>query len=90
LYSVSDNQQQLLVKIKEERRKELLFRGIRWSDIRRYNVLDKDNIKIVRTLDGKVFELKPRINVLFFHFQKQQLILADMKIAKLKNQPSKF
>jgi sialic acid synthase SpsE len=66
----SDDQQQLLAKIKEERRKELLFRGIRWSDIRRYNVLDKDNIKIVRNLDAQVFELKPMDKRFVFPFPK--------------------
>lgn len=65
-----DDQQQLLAKIKEERRKELVFRGIRWSDIRRYNVLDKDDIKIVRNLNGQAFELKPMDKRFVFPFPK--------------------
>jgi hypothetical protein len=66
----SDDQQQLLAKIKEERRKELVFRGIRWSDIRRYNILDKDNIKIIRNLNGQAFELKPMDKRFVFPFPK--------------------
>ena len=41
-----------------ERRKELVFRGIRWSDIRRLN-LDGANIVLKRIINGNTYELLP-------------------------------
>ncbi|RYY32254.1 MAG: RagB/SusD family nutrient uptake outer membrane protein [Sphingobacteriaceae bacterium] len=43
---------ELLNLIKQERRKELLFRMLRWGDIKRWN-LEGDNIILSRTVDGK-------------------------------------
>ncbi|MGX9985383.1 RagB/SusD family nutrient uptake outer membrane protein [Soonwooa purpurea] len=42
--------------IKTERRKELMFRGTRWSDIKRYN-RDGDNISLTRTINEKIYNL---------------------------------
>lgn len=42
-----------------ERRKELLFRGLRWMDIRRLNALENYGYTIKKTLDGHVYELPP-------------------------------
>ncbi|TCC98821.1 RagB/SusD family nutrient uptake outer membrane protein [Pedobacter hiemivivus] len=42
----------------KERRKELVFRGLRWTDIRRLN-LEGRNISIRRTISGTTYELKP-------------------------------
>lgn len=48
-----------LQKILEERRKELVFRGLRWTDLRRLNKLGA-NITLKRTLDdGTVVTLPP-------------------------------
>lgn len=44
--------------IANERRKELLFRGIRWSDLKRYN-RDGKNIVLQRTVNGKMYQLSP-------------------------------
>lgn len=41
-----------------ERRKELLFRGLRWSDLRRFN-LDGANITLKRVVDGTTYSLPP-------------------------------
>lgn len=48
----------LLLKIQEERRKELLFRGLRWADIKRYNKAGAQ-ISLTRTVNGKIYNLPP-------------------------------
>lgn len=45
--------------IKDERRKELAFRSMRWLDIKRYNE-EGDGITLSRTIDGKVYKLEPQ------------------------------
>lgn len=44
--------------ILRERRKELIFRNIRWMDIKRLN-LDGENISLKRIENGQAFELEP-------------------------------
>ncbi|WP_343555120.1 RagB/SusD family nutrient uptake outer membrane protein [Sphingobacterium sp.] len=44
--------------ILDERRKELIFRGIRWSDLRRLNI-DGANITLERTVNGNKYVLPP-------------------------------
>lgn len=44
--------------ILRERRKELFFRGLRWTDLRRYN-LEGVNITLQRDLDGTLYTLPP-------------------------------
>lgn len=41
-----------------ERRKELIFRGLRWSDIRRFN-RQKDTITLTRVYNGEMYSLQP-------------------------------
>lgn len=48
----------LIHKILEERRKELVLRGIRWADIKRLNVLGA-GIELERIVDGSVYRLAP-------------------------------
>lgn len=50
--------QQALALILEERRKELLIRGLRWADIKRYN-RDGANITLTRSVAGKTYILPP-------------------------------
>lgn len=47
-----------LNKVRIERRKELLFRGLRWSDLRRYN-LENANISLVRNVNNTTYTLPP-------------------------------
>lgn len=48
-----------LKKVKEERRREFAFRGLRWFDIRRYNAFDNDNISVTHILNGQTYTLAP-------------------------------
>lgn len=58
-YSLEANSAaEALVLVKEERRKELAFQGVRLFDIKRYNTYDDANISITHTLpDGQTFAL---------------------------------
>jgi len=48
----------LIQKVLQERRKELIFRSVRWSDIRRLN-LEGKNIILTRLVDGSIYQLAP-------------------------------
>lgn len=51
--------EQALMLILEERRKELLFRGLRWTDLRRLNQQENTAITLKRVLAGKTYILAP-------------------------------
>jgi len=55
---VASDKQDALSKIRLERRKELLMRGLRFADIKRYNK-EGANIILRRIIDGKVYSLPP-------------------------------
>ncbi|MBU8882305.1 hypothetical protein CBW16_11610 [Flavobacteriaceae bacterium JJC] len=54
----ASNKAEALDIIYRERRKELLFRGIRWADLKRYN-RDGRNITLQRTVNGQTYILPP-------------------------------
>lgn len=54
----ANSQGEALDIILKERRKELLIRGIRWSDLKRYN-RDGANITLARTVNGQTYTLSP-------------------------------
>lgn len=56
--SVANDVEEALEVILLERRKELLFRGIRWSDLKRLN-MEGRKIVLRRKLDDNMFELTP-------------------------------
>lgn len=43
----------------DERRKELPFRGLRWSDLKRLNLVESSAKTLVRKLDQQVYQLSP-------------------------------
>jgi hypothetical protein len=52
------NNDDALKKVLEERRKELVFRGLRWMDIKRLNKEGR-NIMPIRKIEGKIYLLTP-------------------------------
>lgn len=55
----TDNQQEALNFILLERRKEILFRGIRWMDLRRLNLDPSTATTLHRILNGTIYTLAP-------------------------------
>ena len=51
------NEDELLNRILLERRKELVFRGIRWADLRRYQAIDQQAISITRQIGDQEYQL---------------------------------
>ena len=54
----ANSQSEALNIILKERRKELLFRGLRWSDLKRYN-RDGAGISLERTVNATTYILPP-------------------------------
>lgn len=52
------SKEEALATILQERRKQLVFRGVRWSDLKRYN-RDGANLTLTRTLGEKTYTLPP-------------------------------
>jgi len=51
-----------LIKVLEERRKELCFRGIRWADLRRLNLENQFRKTLSKTINNQTFTLPPNDN----------------------------
>ncbi len=54
----NESKSEVLTLVLEERRKELIFRGLRWMDIKRLNV-ENPSIYLTRIIQGKEISLEP-------------------------------
>ena len=55
----AQSDEETLKVILEERRKELVTRGLRWSDLRRLNKEPRFQVTLQRTYQGEVYQLLP-------------------------------
>ena len=69
----------LLKEILLERRKELCFRGLRWSDLRRLNQDPKTETVLTRELAGQNYELLPRSARYTFAIPNQEVLLSGIE-----------
>src|SRR5690606_2903486 len=70
-------QSEALEFVLRERRKSLLNRGLRWSDIRRLTYLDNQTFNLLREMNGEVYELKGR--------DKRLILLAPNNVIERSN-----
>lgn len=75
---VAANAQDALEVLLTERRKELVFRALRWSDIRRLN-LEGRNIELVRNINGIQYSLPAN--------DKRSVLLIPLEVTSLTNIP---
>lgn len=73
--SLPNNREDLIVVTLAERRKELLFRGTRWSDIRRLNAIENQDISLARELEGKIYTLPPKDKRFTFPIPDEAILL---------------
>ncbi|MBD1385886.1 RagB/SusD family nutrient uptake outer membrane protein [Mucilaginibacter rigui] len=70
---VSANADDVLARILLERRKELIARGTRWSDLRRLNLEDKYKTTLSRVVKGKLVSLPPSDNKYVFAIPNNEI-----------------
>jgi hypothetical protein len=63
----------------QERRKELIFRGIRWMDLRRLNKDSQFGITLTRTLNGITYTLLPNDKKYVFPIDENEVRLSGIQ-----------
>jgi len=63
---VVSNHAAALEVILRERRKELIFRGLRWYDLKRLNLSAATSTTLSRTVAGQTYSLLPNSNAYVF------------------------
>lgn len=72
------NSTDALAKVLLERRKELVFRGLRWDDIRRFNK-EGANIILTRAINGSTYSLPPKDSRYVFPIPDDEINLSGIK-----------
>jgi len=74
----ADSAEEALGKILIERRKELVWRALRWSDLKRLN-RDGFNVTLQRSLDGETYTLLPNSPLYVFPIPEDEIALSGIK-----------
>lgn len=77
-YQFINDKDQLLTFILDERRKELIFRGVRWSDLRRLNMDKNREVVIERIIGDAHYVLKPNDSRYVFPIPRNAVILGGL------------
>lgn len=72
------DQSQLLAAVLKERRKELLFRGLRWIDLRRFNLNDPAKITLTRNVNNTTFLLAPNSDRYVFQLDRNAVTISGL------------
>lgn len=72
------NSEEALDKVLLERRKELIWRCLRWTDLKRLN-LEGRNITLVRNLSGNIFTLEPNSPRYVFPIPDDEIVLSGIQ-----------
>ncbi len=75
----ADNAEQVLTFILKERRKELVFRGLRWQDLRRLNKDNRFATTLTRTLNNQTYTLPPNDKKYVFPIDEMELKLSGIQ-----------
>lgn len=75
----ADNAEQVLIFILKERRKELVFRGLRWQDLRRLNKDNRFATTLTRTLNNQIYTLPPNDKKYVFPIDEMELKLSGIQ-----------
>lgn len=66
-------------KVLEERRKELCFRGLRWTDLRRLNQENNRQTTLTRVLNGQTYQLLPNDPKYTFPIDLNEILISGIE-----------
>jgi hypothetical protein len=75
--NTSIDQKDAINKVLVERRKELIYRGLRWTDLRRLN-LEGENITLTRVLNNITYTLQPRSKRYVFAIPDDEILTSGI------------
>lgn len=75
---IAANEHEALEIVLNERRKELVWRGLRWDDLKRLNK-DGANITLTRNLDGEIYTLPPNDPRYVFNIPADEIALSGIE-----------
>src|SRR5690606_30549954 len=76
---ISDDSNEILDKILLERRKQLIFRGVRWEDLRRLNLHPETAKTLVRILGDERYELLPNSKRYVWTFPTEAILVGGFE-----------